>query len=252
MPASTALDAFLATLLRVDGYWSLDDPEPRRAWEAQQWRRRARENRLYSDPLALKLPEVPSDHPLAREWGERADTFHRLATHLSRLWRSLVILDVGCGCGWLAHQLAAVRGHYKVYGLDQDRRELKLASRVFLHQTRLRFLCGDALTAPLPPRCADIVILAATLEHVADPARLLARCVDWLAPNGEIHIVDSPIVGQGRPVSAGPALAWEVLVPYRPEVLYEPRAWGNRLAAWWWGEIPRTRYPWLRITGPAA
>lgn len=247
MAPTTPLDAYLARHPRVDGYWQLTDPEPHRAWENEHWRRRAREGRIHNDPTVARLPDVPADHPLAREWGERADTLNRVATHLSRLWRSLVILDVGCGCGWMSHQLAAVRGNFRVYGLDLDRRELKTACRVFIHQTRLRFMFGDAQTVDLPSGCADIIVLAATLEHVAEPGRLIDRCLNWLTPSGELHIVDSPIAGAGRPTPTGPAVPWEALRTYRPEVLFEPRAWANRLASWWWGEIPRTRHPWLKI-----
>lgn len=251
MATATGLDAFLARFPRTDGYWQLDDPETHRAWADAHWRRRARDSRIYNEPTTAALPVVPADHPLAREWGERADTLERLATHVTRLWRSLVILDVGCGCGWLAHRLAMARGNYRVYGLDRDRRELALASRVFLHQQRLRFMQGDALTAPLPEGCADIVVLAATLEHVEAPGRLVERCLSWLAPNGELHIVDSPIARAGHWASAAPAVAWDTLEPYRPDVLYDPAAWPNRLAAWWWGEVPRTRHPWLKIARPA-
>jgi SAM-dependent methyltransferase len=250
MASSTDLDRFLTRFPRVDGYWILDDPGPRAQWEARQWHRRAAESRLYTDSAAQRLPEIAPGHVLEREWNERADMVGRLSTYLSRLWRSLVILEVGCGMGWLSNRLVSIRSNYRVYGLDQDRRELKLACRVFIHQTRLRFLCGDAQTAPLPQGCVDIVVMAGALQSMTDPDRVVAHSLDWLAPSGELHILDTPLARPDRPAPGGAAVPWEALAPYRPEVLFDPHSWANRLAAWWRPEAARMPHPWIKIAKP--
>ncbi len=247
MASATVLERLLTRYPRVDGYWLLDDPAARVEWEAEQLRRRARESRLYTDAAALRLPEIAPGHVLEREWRERSEMLLRLSTHLSRLWRSLVILDVGCGNGWLSHRLTTVRNNYRVFGLDQDRRELKMAARVFIHQTRLRFLCADALTAPLPEACVDIVVMAGSLHHMPDPAGVVARAMNWLAPNGELHILETPFAQRDEPVPVTTAVPWEVLAPHRPEVLYDPQSWVNRFAAWWRPEAAHMTWPWVKI-----
>ena len=79
---------------------------------------REREGRLYTDDIASHLPDFPSDHPLKSEWLARASSARRLLKYLRRLPRSLDVLDVGCGNGWLSHLVAGVEGT-RVWGLDR-------------------------------------------------------------------------------------------------------------------------------------
>ena len=266
---SAALEAVLAGVERRAGVYYLSDPAPYQAKETRYWQVRAREFRLYSDEIVRDLPDIPADHPLKEEWGARADSLSRLANHLARFWRNLTMLEVGCGNGWLTRQLAAISARDRVYGLDLNQRELTQAARVFSDQMRVKFLYGDIFTAPLPARAFDVIVLASVIQYFPDLPALLRRLLALAAPGGEIHLLDSPLYAE-RAVPAAQARTrayyqskslgfmvedyyhhtWAAVAPFRPEVLYNPRAPLNRLAGWWWGEQPRSPFPWLRITAP--
>ena len=266
---SVALETVLARAERRDGVYYLSDPAPHAAKESRYWRVRAREFRLYSDEIVRALPDVPADHPLRQEWEARADSLGRLADHVARFWQDISVLDLGCGNGWMAQQLAAISVRIRVYGMDLNRRELTQAARVFVDKPRVKFLYGDVFTAGLPARAFDVVVLASVIQYFPDLPALVRRLLELAAPGGEIHILDSPLYSsrevpaareRTRAYYASRGLAsmaedyhhhpWAALAEFRPEVLYDPRAPRNRLARWWWAEQPRSLFPWLRITAP--
>jgi SAM-dependent methyltransferase len=267
---SAALGAVLSRAERRAGVYYLSDPEPYSAKEARYWRVRAREFRLYSDEIVRALPEAPPDHPLRQEWAARADSLSRLSDHVARFWRDLSVLDLGCGNGWMAHQLAAISVRIRVYGLDLNQKELAQAARVFIDKPRVKFLYGDIFTANLPPRVFDVVVLASVIQYFPDLPALVRRLIELVAPGGEIHILDSPLYApkdvaaardrtQAYYKSKGLAFmaedyhhhTWASLAVFRPETLYNPTSPLNWLARWWWAEQARSPFPWLRITAPA-
>jgi SAM-dependent methyltransferase len=54
------------------------------------------------------------------------------------------------------------------------------------------FQVGDALEVDLPRGAFDAVVSVHTMEHVADDARFLARCAEWLAPGGRL-VLEVPL-----------------------------------------------------------
>jgi 2-polyprenyl-6-hydroxyphenyl methylase/3-demethylubiquinone-9 3-methyltransferase len=117
----------------------------------------------------------------------RAEARHRnpwIASHLDAAYggRACRILDVGCGAGFLANDLAA-RDH-DVTGLDAAADALAVAGA---HADRLRaptYVRGDALSLPWPDGEFEAVCAMDLLEHVEDPARLVAEAARVLAPGG--------------------------------------------------------------------
>ena len=106
------------------------------------------------------------------------------------------VLDIGCGKGELAHDLAT-RAGARVTGLDFNPVVLAFARSRF-HADGLEFVEGDALVWE-PPGQYDVVVLSNVLEHIAPrvdllrrlcrlarPSRLLIRVPscerDWLVP----------------------------------------------------------------------
>src|SRR6185437_5910452 len=91
------------------------------------------------------------------------------------------VLDLGCGGGLLANDLAA-RGH-AVTGVDASLENLDVA-RAYDRSRRAVYVCGDARALPLPAGSFDVVCAMDLLEHVDDPAQIVAEAARVLAPGG--------------------------------------------------------------------
>ena len=91
------------------------------------------------------------------------------------------ILDIGCGAGFLANDLA-LAGH-KVTGIDLSTSSLKVAeSRDRTHS--VKYIQGDAYHVPFPSRSFDVVASMDMLEHVSDPQQVIAEASRVLRPGG--------------------------------------------------------------------
>ena len=151
---------------------------------------RSLENRLYTDEELMKLPDLPAEHPHCREWVMRKRSAQRLVRYLSNRKKSLDVLEVGCGNGWLTHQLAELPGA-KVVGTDINFTELQQAARVFSNDPNLRFIHGDIRSGILEDRRFDIIIFAATIEYFPSLKKILHFTLTFLKPGGEIHLLES-------------------------------------------------------------
>ena len=97
------------------------------------------------------------------------------------------ILDVGCGPGYTGASLAAMG--YVVIGID-DRADI-CRLRALGYDTAFQL---DIERDPVPPMAAfDLIIFGDILEHLRDPAQVLARLRPVLVPGGRI-IVSVPNV----------------------------------------------------------
>ena len=91
------------------------------------------------------------------------------------------VLDVGCGAGLLANDLAA-RGHV-VTGIDTTPENLAIA-RAYDATASVHYELGDARALPYPTAQFDVVCAMDLLEHVEEPARLVAEVARVLRPGG--------------------------------------------------------------------
>jgi len=235
-----------------------------RAWLPAYLRAREREGRLLTDDLVAGLPDLPRAHPLRREWQARAASADRLLAYIRGLDRPLSIVDAGCGNGWLTASLADLPGT-TVVGLDTNDVELRQALRVFRDRSNLSFAAGDLETMAGPAGPVDVVVLASVIQYVADLAVLLARLRGWLADDGELHILDSPIYRPADVAAAGdrsrtyyasigvPEMAdayhhhtWDEFAPFSPTVLVAPHPTAGRFLRRLSGRV-ETPFPWLAI-----
>ena len=233
-------------------------------WSAPYLRARAVEGRLYSDQIVASLPEIPSAHPLAAEWGVRADSARRLVHYLRGLPAPLRVVEVGCGNGWLAHAIAGIEGS-EVVGLDGNGLELSQASRVFDTVPNLRFVLGDVTAVDCPLDRPTVIVLASLIQYVPDLTALIARLLGWLVPGGELHLLDSPLYspdeiagaqarsrryyeGLGVPemVDLYHHHAWPELDGLDFETLYRPGAVMPRAESLLLRR-PRSPFPWIRF-----
>ena len=94
------------------------------------------------------------------------------------------VLDVGCGGGILSEAMAA-RGA-KVTGIDMGDRPLKVAQLHLLESgltVEYRKVAVEELAVEQPQHY-DIVTCMEMLEHVPDPASIVAACARLLRPGG--------------------------------------------------------------------
>jgi 2-polyprenyl-6-hydroxyphenyl methylase / 3-demethylubiquinone-9 3-methyltransferase len=98
----------------------------------------------------------------------------------------LEVLDIGCGGGILAEGLA--RKGARVTGIDMAEMSLEVA-RLHLHESGLdidyRLVAAEDFAAANEARF-DLVTCLEMLEHVPDPASIVAAAVRALKPGGRI------------------------------------------------------------------
>ena len=97
------------------------------------------------------------------------------------------VLDVGCGGGILADSMA--RKGADVLGIDLANKALKVAQLLALEaQTdgvAYREISAEDLAAEQPAGF-DVVTCMEMLEHVPDPARVVAACAELVKPGGYV------------------------------------------------------------------
>ncbi len=101
---------------------------------------------------------------------------------LSRIPNSSVVLDVGCGAGFLTNELA-LAGH-QVTGVDLSESSLKVAARYDQTQT-VRYQVANAYELPFGDASFDVLCAMDFLEHVEDPARAIQEFARVLRPGGK-------------------------------------------------------------------
>ncbi|MHB8243275.1 MAG: class I SAM-dependent methyltransferase [Solirubrobacteraceae bacterium] len=104
-----------------------------------------------------------------------------------------LVLDVGCGTGTLAVQLADADAQLEVVGVDCDEKVLSRArSKAAGLDGRVRFERAAASELPVATGSVDVVIASLLLHHLLPNVKLLvlqeARRV--LTPTGRLVIVD--------------------------------------------------------------
>ncbi|MEZ4826627.1 MAG: class I SAM-dependent methyltransferase [Bacteroidia bacterium] len=160
-------------------------------FEKQYLKVRRKENRVYSDAEVRELPETFFYNLHRQEWEIRKKSLQRLFHYLKKREKSAHVLEVGCGNGWLAGNLAKLQ-HLEITGLDVNLFELEQAARVFDY-SNLRFACGNIFEDILPFSSFDYVILSSAIQYFPNLTQLLNRCRQFLVQGGEIHILDSPL-----------------------------------------------------------
>ncbi|HEX4335136.1 MAG TPA: bifunctional 2-polyprenyl-6-hydroxyphenol methylase/3-demethylubiquinol 3-O-methyltransferase UbiG [Polyangiaceae bacterium] len=122
------------------------------------------------DPVALLRAESRFRNP----WigGELARAFPG---------RPCAVLDVGCGAGFLTNHLA--KDGHRVTGVDMSEESLHVA-RSRDDTGNVQYRRADALALPFAPATFDVVCALDVLEHVEDPAHLVAEAARVLSPGG--------------------------------------------------------------------
>lgn len=122
--------------------------------------------------------QMATDHPIALL---RAENRLRNPWIASFIPSPVKILDLGCGAGFLTHEMAKL-GH-DVVGIDLSEESLRMAQK--LDETgRVKYVQGDATVTPFPEGCFDVVCAMDLLEHVENPEAIVREASRLLRPGG--------------------------------------------------------------------
>lgn len=125
------------------------------------------------------------------EWRRRAQSFQFLLRWLQQNHggRSLRILELGAGSGWLSRRLA---DQHAVLALDVNAGPHGLAA---LPAEQRRFLAVQAELEqpPLASASFDLVIANASLHYARDLTQCFAEVARVLRPGGQFLVMDSPV-----------------------------------------------------------
>jgi len=206
-----------------------------------------KEGRLYNDEELVQLPRTKYGDVNCREWLKRNNSLKRLLHYLKQKRDALNILEVGCGNGWLAAQLARNTKN-NVTGIDIDNTMIEQAKRVFANLPNLDFIEFDFNNEYFEEQKFDIVILADSLQHFYSFKKTMATAMEHLTLQGEIHIMDTALYGQHEVAAVRERKenylhsigleqlaafyfyhSMDELKKYNYRVLYDPYSWINRV-----------------------
>ncbi len=101
---------------------------------------------------------------------------------IKRLPDKAIILDVGCGAGFLTNELA--RHGYQVTGIDASEDSLRVA-KLYDETKSVNYQTADAYKLPFADASFDVVTALDFLEHVEDPKAVIAEISRVLKPGGQ-------------------------------------------------------------------
>jgi 2-polyprenyl-3-methyl-5-hydroxy-6-metoxy-1,4-benzoquinol methylase len=134
----------------------------------------------------LNYIKAMSRSPVVEAYSAWTQTSEAEELCLSIAVRSSVdVLDLGCGAGRLANRLRANLRSY--VGVDASPEMIEVAVR---NEPDLTFLESDVLDYVSATASWDLILLAGNVLDYLQPserrATLLARCAQWIRPNGYI------------------------------------------------------------------
>jgi len=208
--ASPSPEAFVCPadnlrFVRVDGIWRFLLPE-RQAYYAQfiaeyETVRRS-EGRSSSDENYYRsLPHRDLSGRMSADWRIRAASFDSFLKNIllpleEETRRSLTVLDLGAGNGWLSNRLAQ-RGH-TVGSVDLTLNDFDGLGCYRYFDSTFTPIQAEFDTLPFLNDAVDLLIFNASLHYSEDYAKTLSESLRVLAPNGTLVILDSPFYHDGH------------------------------------------------------
>ena len=141
--------------------------------------------------------EIDKFSQLAHKWWDKTSEFKPLHDinplrlgyiHQHAHLNQKKVLDVGCGGGILTESMAQM-GATEVLGIDLAQKSLKIAKLHALEQqvnnVDYRCVSVEDLAAETPATY-DVVTCMEMMEHVPDPASIVAACARLVKPDGMV------------------------------------------------------------------
>jgi ubiquinone/menaquinone biosynthesis C-methylase UbiE len=101
-----------------------------------------------------------------------------------------VVIDVGCGPGWLAIELARRRPELRVVAVDLSRTMAKIARRHASATANVEVLCENGARLSSPDGAADMIVSAESMHHWRHPVAVLDEFHRVLRPGCRAWIFD--------------------------------------------------------------
>lgn len=148
-----------------------------------------RARRLHPDEglkMLFRLEDIlyATEGELSVKYGNGVHTKHRHTRYhdffVDRIRKGESVLDVGCGVGAVAQDLA-VRSGAHVMGIDLNARNIAAARQMHSHPN-VQYMAGDALQLE-STGIIDVVVLSNVLEHIAGRPAFLRRLVALSRPS---------------------------------------------------------------------
>lgn len=106
-----------------------------------------------------------------------------------RVEPGMKVLEVGSGLAILAAEVASAAEGVQVIALERSPEQIAAA----ISSPAVRTVQGDAHEIPLADASFDLVYTRYVLEHVADPARVLAEMRRVTRPGGRVAVMENDI-----------------------------------------------------------
>src|SRR5207249_3389079 len=129
---------------------------------------------------------VPFSEIHARDAAE----VHRLLTATAGITPADDVLDVACGPGLVACDVARVARHVTGIDLTPAMIDQARARQQSLGLTNLTWVVGDAHPLPFPDGSFSRVVTRYSFHHVTDPAGVFAGMARVCAPGGRVTVCD--------------------------------------------------------------
>jgi arsenite methyltransferase len=141
--------------------------------------------------LAEVLFQLQLDLNYTRHLGSQTAT-DRLV-ELCRIGANTRVLDVGCGVGITACNMARTYG-CKVIGVDlregMIQRAMERARKQGVEDDTA-FMVANALSLPFPDHAFDVVLAESVLAFIEDKARALEQCTRVIEPGGSLGVTEA-------------------------------------------------------------
>jgi 2-polyprenyl-3-methyl-5-hydroxy-6-metoxy-1,4-benzoquinol methylase len=132
-----------------------------------------------------------------------------------------LILDVGCGNGFLANYLIA--NGYDVYGTDASEMGIAIANQSNNNRFFVQNLTEDELPIELRNLKFDVIISTEVIEHLYDPVGFINFLKNILKPGGQI-IISTPYHGYLKNLFIGLTNKWDAH--------FSPSWYGGHIKFW--------------------
>jgi SAM-dependent methyltransferase len=173
------------------------EPEARTLFLQQYAAIRRAEGRGSDDPAWYRaLPYRDLRGVDSAQWAIRAASYRHFERKcLPRLEReinrSLRILDLGAGNGWMSYRLS-LRGHRPV-ALDIFADSRDGLGAVANYSSAIPAVIAEFDQLPFAPGSFDAAIYNSSLHYSADYCRTIAEVYRCLVPSGRFFVIDSPV-----------------------------------------------------------